>query len=315
MREHLIDFLLDAVDNDERASIAQQLERDEGLRRDLDVLQKSLHPLAADQGHHEPPHGLARRCCDFIYSRTEIMPAALSAATAGPATGKRHRWSWLDLTVAGAIAAAVAILMVPAIYQSRLHAQLVGCQNNLKDIGTAVAHYSDRHGFYPEPTPDDRFNAVGTWATKLVDEGDLAPPGRTVLCPSGKLVDDLNFHEPRWDELKRMSPAQLSEIYPRLADYTFNLGFHDGPNGPYKAHRNLRREHFPLSSDPPGKDLTSSPNHGGTGFTVVFEDGHTKYMTTNRIGKDDIFRNANHEVAPASDEDDSVLVLGNTLAK
>jgi len=77
MREHLIDFLLDAVDNDERASIAQQLERDEGLRRDLDLLQKSLHPLAADQGHHEPPHGLARRCCDFIYSRTEIMPAAL----------------------------------------------------------------------------------------------------------------------------------------------------------------------------------------------------------------------------------------------
>ena len=178
MREHLIGYLLDAIDSDERARIAQQLERDEKLRRDLELLKTSLHPLAADQGHHEPPRGLAHRCCDFVYSRTEIMPAALSAASPESATGKRHRWTWLDLTVAGAIAAAVLVLLVPAIYQSRLHSQVVACQNNLKDIGTALAHYTDRHRQgYPQPMPDDQFNAVGTWATRLVNEGDLPPPG------------------------------------------------------------------------------------------------------------------------------------------
>ena len=84
MRQHLIGYLLNAVDTDERENIAQQLERDESLRRELDLLKTSLQPLSADRGHHEPPPGLARRCCDFVYSRTEIVPAALSPDSPAP---------------------------------------------------------------------------------------------------------------------------------------------------------------------------------------------------------------------------------------
>jgi hypothetical protein len=218
--------------------------------------------------------------------------------------------------VAGAIAAAVVVLLAPAIYQSRLHSQMVACQNNLKDIGMAVAHYGDRHrGGYPEPMPNDQFNAVGTWATKLVNEHDLPAPGRTVLCPSGKFADDLNFHEPLWDELKVMSPAQLSEIYPRLADYTFNLGFRDDPRGEYKTHRFMGRKNFPVSSDPPGRKFANSLNHGGDGQNVVYDDGHVGYLTTNRIGDDDIFRNANQEVGPGIGSNDAVLAPAAILAK
>ena len=286
------------------------------MRRELDLLKTSLQPLSADRGHHEPPPGLARRCCDFVYSRTEIVPAALSPDSPSAATGKRHRWSWLDLSVAGAIAVAVLVLLVPAILQSRQHSQLVACQSNLKDIGTALIHFGDRHrSGYPEPMPGDRFNAVGTWATRLVDEGDLQQPGRVFFCPADKLAEDLRFHEPLFDELKVMSPAQLSDIYPRLAGYTFNLGFRDGPNGEYRTHRILNREKFPMSSDPPGTDLTSSPNHDGRGQNVLFEDTHYKYMTTNRIGDDNIFTNDDSEVAPAKSDHDAVLVKAGTLVK
>jgi hypothetical protein len=316
MRQHLIGYLLDAVDTDERENIAQQLERDEGLRRELDLLKTSLHPLSADQGHHEPPHGLARRCCDFVYSRTEIMPAALSPESASAATGKRHRWSWLDLSVAGAIAVAVLVLLVPAIYQSRLHSLLVACQSNLKDIGVATAHFTDRHrSSYPEPMPGDRFNAVGMWAPTLAAEGDLLDPAREAFCPGGNLPDKLKFHEPQFDELVALSPAKLSDMYSRLTGYTFNPVFRDGPNGDYKPHHNLQRKTFPISSDPPSKDLLSSPNHGGDGQNVLFEDQHIKYLTTNRIGNDHIYLNDNAEVAPASNDHDAVLMPAGTLLK
>jgi hypothetical protein len=316
MRQHLIGYLLDAVDTDERQNIAQQLERDESLRRELDLLKTSLHPLSADQGHHEPPPGLARRCCDFVYSRTEIVPAALSPESASAATGKRHRWSWLDLSVAGAIAVAVLVLLVPAIYQSRLHSQLVACQSNLKDIGSALAHYTNRHhSGYPQPMPDDRFNAVGTWATRLVNEGDLEPQGRTVFCPSGKLPDNKNFHEPRWEELEAMSPTQLAEIYPWLAGYTFNLGYHDPATGAYKTRRNLQRHNFPVSSDPPDMDLISSANHGRGGFNALFEDGSFRFLTSNLIGGDDMYRNRDLEIGPGKDEDDAVLVSAGVRAR
>jgi anti-sigma-K factor RskA len=122
MREHLIGYLLDAVEPHERAAVEEYLQRDESLRRELDLCRKGLEPLACDADHHEPPPGLAQRCCQYVYSRIELIPAALSPA-AGASSGSR-RWSWLDLSVAGAIAAAVAVLMVPAIYNSRIQAQL-----------------------------------------------------------------------------------------------------------------------------------------------------------------------------------------------
>jgi hypothetical protein len=152
MREHLVGYLLNAVEPDEHKLVEEKLASDDSLRQDMKVLEWSLHPLSVDHGHHEPPQGLAQRCCQFVYSRTEVMPVALSPAGTIGGTVNKRRWSWLDLSVAGAIAVAAAVLLVPAIYQSNAHARLLACQNNLKDIGLATASYSDRHnGYYPAP--------------------------------------------------------------------------------------------------------------------------------------------------------------------
>jgi len=309
-RQHLIGYLLGAIESDEQTVVEQQLQHDEMLRRELELLRGSIHPLAVDHGHHEPPAGLAQRCCEYVYSRTEIMPAALSPVVENPAAASRsRRWSWLDLTVAGAIAVAVAVLLVPAIYQSRGYARLVACQSNLKDIGTAVSKYSDLHGgSYPIAPAGDRFNVAGMWAPTLISQGYLNEPDRTVVCPSSALADDLKFRVPTMKELEAMSPAQLVEIYPRLAGYGFTLGYIDADKGAYQAHHNQHRQNFAVAADPPGSGPSNSPNHGGDGQNVLFEDGHYKYLNSPRVNDDDIFQNARNEVAPGVHANDAVIV-------
>jgi hypothetical protein len=305
MREHLIGYLLDAVEPDERTMVEKQLQQDEGLRREADLLRSSLHPLSCDAKHHAPPPGLAQRCCQYVYSRVELMPAALSPVS-GAEYGKRRRWSWLDLSVAGAIAAAVSFLMVPAIYQSHIHSQVLGCQNNLKEVGAALASYSDRHGgYYPTLAPQQSISAAA-----LVSQGYL--PNSAVVCPSSTTQNDdqstpialpEKMQEVKWDD--------MGKVLSHLGSYGYTLGFRDGNK--LVMQRNQHRTEFPLASDLPGNDHsnhpTNSPNHGGSGQNVLFEDGHVEYLNSSKTASgDDIFRNADGEVAPGTNENDSVIV-------
>jgi hypothetical protein len=307
IREHLIGYLLGAVEPEERALVDQHLQRDESLRRELELLRQGLHPLAADQTPHQPPAGLAQRCCDYVFSRTEVLPGALSPASNIKVV--RHRWSWLELGVAGAIAASVAVFLLPKIYQTQIQAQILACQNNLKDIGLATADYSQRNGgYYPVARPGD---AAGMWAPTLVSQNYLPQPGKTMICPSSPEANDPQFRVPTIEELKAMNAAQLAEILPRLGgSYGITLGYRQDGTGPYTLQRNQGRKRFAVVSDAPGKNGTNSPNHGGTGQNVLWDDGHVSFMNSPQSGPDadDIFSNAHHEVAPGLDPNDAVIV-------
>jgi hypothetical protein len=310
LRDQLIGYVLGADEPTEHSLVAGHLASDESLQRDLELLKRGLEPLAVDQTHFQPPAGLAQRCCEYVFSRTEIMPAALSPTT-GVSTRSERRWSWLELAVAGAIAASVAVFLLPKIYQSHVQSQLLACQNNLKDIGLAAANYSQRNGgYYPVAQPGDRVNAAGMWAPTLVSQNYLPQPGRSVICPSSPLADDPQFHEPTLQEVQAMTPAQLAEILPRLSSYGFTLGYHDDGHGPYKLQRNQHREHFAVAADSPGASGANSANHGGTGQNVLFDDGHVRFLKTAQLGPDDdnIFSNAHHEVAPGLNSNDAVIV-------
>ena len=139
IREHLLGYLLGADEPEERLLVEKHLAENESLRSEMELF-KGLQPLSADEQHHEPPHGLAQRCCDYVFTRTEVMPAALSQS--GTTNAPRQRWSWLEMTVAGTIAAAVAVFLLPKIYESQVQSKLLACQNNLKDIGLAAMDYS-----------------------------------------------------------------------------------------------------------------------------------------------------------------------------
>lgn len=305
MRENLLGYLLNAVEPDERSAVEANLAQDARLRQELDLLRTSLAPLDGERTHHEPPKGLAQRCCEFVFTR-DIMPARLSPATSSE-TRPRHRWSRLDLAVGGAIAAAVAILILPAIYESRLQSQITACQNNLKDIGLAMSDYSDKHdGYYPAVRPGDRLNAVGMWAPMLMDNQQL-PRGPAVICPSSDV--DANFPMPKLEDLRRMTQAEFDAIAPRLGgSYGYTLGYRD--DGDYKTQQNQRRKNFAVMSDAPGPGGTNSRNHGGAGQNVLYDDNHVHFQNGTQIGPDgdDIFHNARGEIAPGNHANDAVIV-------
>jgi hypothetical protein len=310
--EQLLSYLLDACDGDERSKIEEHLRQNDGLRRDLEVLKKALDPLSCDKSHYEAPMGLAHRCCEYVFSRVELIPVALSSQGDARSVNSR-RWSWLDIAVAGAIAASVLFLIAPAVYQSRQQSLKLACQNNLKDIGTALASYSDRNGgYYPMPSRDSRATYAGMWAPKLINEGYL-PAESKVLCPSSSSECKSSVSVPKMADLEAMSEDQQKAVLSQLgAGIGITLPYRDREDGQFKGHRNLRRSKFVIMADVPGPNASNSRNHGGDGQNVLFDDGRVVYLIDACPDHEDnnIFRNADGEVAPGLHQDDTVIVPG-----
>jgi len=304
MRQNLIGYLLQAIDPDEHSAVEEHLEKDPALRDDCELLRACLIPLSHDKEHHEPPKGLASRCCDFVYSRTEVMPVAVTAAGDGHQIGRRP-WSWLDLSAAGAIAVAVAVLFVPAIFQSHVLAQRTACQNNLQEIGTAMSDYSSRHGgYYPLPNPDDNVHLASAWGPKLVNS--LPRGEQTLMCPSDPSRVP-NSHVPNIAELEAMNAAQLEERRDHLSgSYGATLGYQVGKKYTLPKHGSSQ---LAVASDRSGRNGTNSPNHNAEGQFVLFGDSHVAFITTPQLaGSDDnIFLNHRGQEAPGADDRDSVV--------
>jgi len=235
------------------------------------------------------------------------MPAAITAAGDARAINRRP-WSWLDLTVAGAIAVAVAVLFVPAIYQSRAMAQRTACQKNLQEIGTEMASYSNRHdGYYPVVHPDDPVHVATAWAPMLVN---TLPRGElTFICPSAPPINDPNFHVPGVTELNSLDTAKLAQVSGHMSGhYGGTLGHKE--NGKYTAPRQSQSAELALAADAAGPNATNSPNHGGDGQYVAFGSGAVKYIKSTQIpGTDDnIYINSDGEEGPGTGPKDAVVM-------
>ena len=71
MREHLLGYLLGALDVAEQEAVEQALENDISLRSELDCLAANLEPLRADRQNEDPPVGLASRTCRMVMEFVE----------------------------------------------------------------------------------------------------------------------------------------------------------------------------------------------------------------------------------------------------
>lgn len=158
----LIGYLLDALEEDERAEVEQLLRERADLRQELSLLRRRLAGLEWARLDCAPPPGLAARTCQFIFSavRDGLVPGVESIAR--PRAGRMPRgpfrftpisdywsggapaWSWLDLLVAACVVVGFLGLLFPALVDQRVRSQAAQCRENLRTVHRGISDYGMR---------------------------------------------------------------------------------------------------------------------------------------------------------------------------
>ena len=333
MRQKLLDYLMDALEDGDRQRVEKALRGDHTLQQELETLRESLEPLDVYRGDFDPPDGLADATCQLVaehraqnktapavslaVSPSAVVPSTTRAARlSSPAAqlsespeppARRSRWMFSDLTVAGGVLIAAGLLLVPAIQQSRSDSHRTMCQNNLREIGRAAIDYSKQHqGYFPEIAADGNLAAAGVFPVRLFDAGLLSDPSQLV-CPASRLAEHLaqggqQPPMPTLEELRKAKGKQLLRYHLTMGgDYAYPLGHLE--NDAFQTGLNLHRSGFPIVAD------ASRINHGGDGQNVLFEDGRVGWTTSPFAGKynDDFTVNDVGVVAAGRHVDDAVL--------
>jgi hypothetical protein len=319
MRELLIGYLLDALEPEERARVEALLASDPALRAELAELRALVLPLDEDPEHLDPPTGLAERTCDRVLAACHDADDAKGDDLPGnhlpmPArhdhAERRHGWRLHDSLVATGITVAAALMVFPALEHSRTGAEIAACANNLRQIGYALAGYSDFHrGFFPSAPAGARYAGAGVYAPMLVEAGFLSEP-RAVLCPGSAMARQPGFSLPTLAELQQASGADLDALKQRMGGaYGYSLGHYEA--GRLQPTRNRHREDFAVAADAPSLHLAGfqSNNHRGQGQNVLFEAGNVAFWKTPRPHPqaDALFVNEEGYVDAGAGPDDAVL--------
>ncbi|MFO0871145.1 MAG: hypothetical protein U0935_19655 [Pirellulales bacterium] len=340
VREHLLGYLLDALEPEEVAQVEEALAADPTLQGELDRLAAHLRDLDCDREWHAPPAGLAVETCRWIAIQLEEdtvgeafdppnshsagrIPAHSGTPAATPqfhpistrdVVSFRH-WSFADFFVAAGILLAASFLFVPALAHSRFDAQRQACQNNLRQVGLALAGYADLHGgFFPQIPLSGNRSFAGIFAPVL-REGQFLPASLALSCPSSDVARRSPWRIPTLSEIDAAREEQLVELRQSAGGgYGYNVGWMAGDE--YRGPRNLRRQWFALVADSPGVDATGlrSDNHAGRGINVLYDDLHFGFQRrcAGADCVDELFLNRNGRIAPGVDEDDAVIVRSET---
>lgn len=224
MQEDLLGYLLGALEPDEMQRVENMLRESEEARRMLADLERKLRPLQDDCEVIEPPPGdLISRTMDSLpplprIPGRESSPAAASVepasnrATMTPVleSGGTSTWSWRDWF--GSITAASVLLAVaiPSIVEGRFAARREFCQDNLRQLGTAMTQFVNRNAEARLPSVDSTGHQAfaGVYAPRLHDSGLLLDPKAT-FCPS---IGEGVF----WTSRGLMDPGGLPAVHPTI---------------------------------------------------------------------------------------------------
>ncbi len=320
----LFGYLLGALEESERRSLEEQLDRDPELMRALAAAHESLQPLWLAQPDFDPPPGLAERTCRLIDAypapwfdspepaEPEPMPAPVrpEPAPAGPPGGSAGGSSWLDVSMAVGIVVAMGLLVFPAVQTSRFNSRLFTCRDHLRQIGLALAQYSQsQNGYFPPVYERGRFAGAGRFAPVLLHNGFVEGP-ECFLCPDSPLAEDRQFRIPSLEELAAASRQDLARLRRSMGgSFGYTLGFVE--NGRYHSPRNLHRPHYALVADAPSRLLPNHQtlNHGGRGQNVLHETGEVSFYPTPqpRERADNVFLNELGLVDAGQHRNDSVI--------
>lgn len=284
MQDQLIGYLIGSLEPEEHRAVEARLQSDPELRRQLALLEHSLEPLAADAGHYAPPVALAERTCQRVLRRSIVLRNTQSDRAAA-------RWSWTDMAVAAGIFLAASLMFFPAVQRSRHQSRLAYCQNNLRNIGLALAEYSQLQGGYLPYVPPEGY--AGWYAPTLVHKGFI-DSSRTFVCPGSTLAKEKNFIVPRIDETLG-GPPEMTLVRQRTVGGSYGYSLSHVADGHYQPLRYLGRSTHPVMSDAPalcapqlgvrqlgtahsGGMHWASSNHDALGQNILFEDGHSTFL-------------------------------------
>lgn len=347
VRENLLGYLLDALDESDRAEVDRLLETDSAARRELQTLQKRLQPLKASFQHYEPPAGLADRTCDLLDEWQLDPPAAREAdavttdntnptnvnsgneleadlrprprmSEAMEPGGRRSRWTLADLIVGLGVCSAAAMLFFPAIFSSWVYTRRLACENNLRQMGIALADFAEQsnHGRLPHIPARGNRAFAGFFAPVMSEAGYLNDK-RVLICPASTFAKNSGFwNVPRVMQIDRAEGPVLVALQRRAGgSYGYNIGFmEDGEHRAPSARR--RQPFFVWMADAPSGGVAGqrSENHGGKGQNMLFADLSVRFLVSSCIEPcgDDVFRNHRGIVEPGVDENDAVVAASVT---
>lgn len=277
------------------------------LHRALDLL--------LDDDDPEPPADLAERTTARLLGLAQ-EPRILEFAPPRP------RYRWADVGVAAAVMLIGLMSLVPAVHHQRQAVDRLACVNNLRQVGLALNQYASTFETYPYVDPKCPASYVGAAFVQLGDAG-LLHDHSVLDCPcdgSDRTVAPmLGFAELLGREKQRPGTCR-GDI---RVDYAYHQGvrLRDGRRvpAPYDPSERipLAADQPPFRLDEPGKPSAmggvvlagNSPNHGGAGQNVLYNDGHVDWRRTRWVSESDtdLFLNQHDEIGPGVHRVDAVL--------
>ena len=305
MDENLVGYLLHALDEDGERQMQAYLAGDAEARQKLENLRRGLEPLEADRDELTPPTDLLVKTLARV---AEYCSQTLPHAPVSPQSGGSYRnpWRRVDVLVAAAVLLAAVGVGASALAHLRNQvAPLAECKENLRQFGVALNAYHEEHRQYPDVNKEaPPYNVAGMFVPLLIQAG-LLSRDINVRCPGNGPAKPCPY---TLDEIHALDKNEFDVSTPYLSCcYAYSLGYRDEGGYHPPAYQGAG---FPLLSDRPPRDQGpgNSPNHGGSGQNVLFQDGSVRFLKDRSVKfDDDIFRNKAGKIEAGSDANDAVL--------
>ena len=337
MQDSIIGYLLGALDDDELAKFESQLKHDRDLQVRVREAARRLEFLRQDDEDIEPPQGLVESTCalveefrarpdaqldskfgqlvrsttDGVTHPSSGMP--LAASNLVHHGGNSDEWTLIDFFVACCVVLAACLLFFPAVNNSRYHAQVASCQNNLRSIGRALIEYSgaNSNGLFPQVPETGNLAFAGVYAPTLKSSGLVENDEQFMCAALNNNTLTETFRIPSLEEIKRTVGENLAVIQERSGGtYGYTLGVNE--NGRVRGIRNQSRNHFALMSDSPKfytTLLTSTRKQSDMHRNVLFESGCVRMVCieTECWCGDQLYQNDLGQVSAGVHESDAVI--------
>ncbi|MBT4157245.1 MAG: hypothetical protein HOD99_00300 [Planctomycetaceae bacterium] len=314
MRQDLVGYLFDSLDEKERAEIdlaRQNQDTSSEIEKELEAIQRAIEPLKYDDGFIDPPVGLAARTITAVkQSSVSKGPVLSPASDLGSIIQPRI---WLDRMILAAASIAAIVLLAPLLFEAMEDARATRAQQNLQKVAAALQGYADTHGMYPTPPDAGPLSRAGLYAPTLVSEHRIRPDDGLLVYP-GSALNEKNFQVPSREEIEAAVGTEGFEKLIGLmgGDYGYTLGYRD-ESGHLKPIRNQQRSHHPIMADAPDASGEQSSNHPDGAHHIVYEDGRVERIwvtnsTLDQLHKNDhLYLNNDGKIAAGKDMEDAVI--------